>query len=124
MQNTANGLNIRKLYYSSTEVCNVVQIPIHVLRSWEQKFPYLKSVKSKSGRRLFRPQDLQVVQLIKKLKDEGYSEEDIRILFKHHKWQRLKEQYLSKDEDRIHHLIVLAEVVEDLKEILTLLKPK
>jgi len=72
-----DGPKIARLYYSTRDVCELLKIPAHTLRSWEKKFSILKPVKHRSGKRLFKPHDLEVAMLIKKLKDEGHSDSDV-----------------------------------------------
>lgn len=73
---------IKKLYYSSHEVCELARIHLHVLRTWEETFSILKPIKRKSGRKLYRPQDLHVILTIKRLKNAGHTDAQIKDVFK------------------------------------------
>ena len=56
-----------KLYFRIGEVSELTQTKPYVLRYWETEFPTLKPVKSKSGHRLYRRQDVEMVLEIKRL---------------------------------------------------------
>lgn len=56
-----------KLYFRIGEVSRLTATKTYVLRYWESEFPTLKPVKSRSGHRLYRRQDLETVVEIKRL---------------------------------------------------------
>lgn len=57
-----------------SEASEQLDIPQHVLRFWETKFPQIKPLKRNGGRRFYRPQDLEVLQQIKHLLySQGYT---------------------------------------------------
>ncbi len=63
-----------KLFYKIGEVCKICDVPAHVLRYWETEFPPLAPNKNRSGQRIFREKDVQLVAEIKRLLyDEGYT---------------------------------------------------
>ena len=49
------------------EVSDDLDVPKHVLRFWEGKFPQLKPMKRGGGRRFYRPEDLALLRGIKQL---------------------------------------------------------
>jgi DNA-binding transcriptional MerR regulator len=56
------------------EVGRLTNTKPFVLRYWETEFPMLQPVKSPSGHRLYRREDIETVQKIKRLLyDEGYT---------------------------------------------------
>jgi len=56
------------------EVAEDLDVPAHVLRFWESKFPQLKPLKRGGGRRYYRPEDVQLLQRIRRcLYQEGYT---------------------------------------------------
>ena len=77
-----DGPIISRLYYNTRDVCDLFNIAPHQLRSWEKRFAFLRPVRRSSGRRLYKPQDLEMVEKIKKLKDEGYADDDIREMMR------------------------------------------
>ncbi len=63
-----------KLFYKIGEVCKTNDVPAHVLRYWESEFPALSPTKNRSGQRLYREKDVQIIQAIKHLLyEEGYT---------------------------------------------------
>jgi len=68
-----------KLYFRIGEVSELVQTKAYVLRYWETEFPTLKPVKSRSGHRLYRRQDVETVLEIKRLLyEKGFTIEGAR----------------------------------------------
>ncbi len=57
-------------YRTISEAAEEAELPAHVLRFWETKFPALKPIKQKGGRRLYRPQDVALVKGLKRLLHE------------------------------------------------------
>ena len=56
------------------EVAGDLDVPAHVLRFWESKFPQLKPLKRAGGRRYYRPEDVQLLERIRRcLYQDGYT---------------------------------------------------
>lgn len=56
------------------EVSQALGIKPHVLRYWEQQFPMLQPLKRSGGRRLYRPDDIAMVERIDRLvNQQGYT---------------------------------------------------
>lgn len=60
-------LNIKKTYYSISEVCGLTELEPHVLRYWESEFPQLRPKKNRAGNRAYREKDIEVIKYIKHL---------------------------------------------------------
>jgi DNA-binding transcriptional MerR regulator len=56
-----------RTYYSISEVSERLDIRPHVLRYWETQFPMLRPRKGRSGSRMYRDKDLEVLERIKTL---------------------------------------------------------
>lgn len=57
-----------------SETAEMLDVPQHVLRFWETKFPQIKPLKLAGGRRYYRPQDIDTIAVIKSLLyREGYT---------------------------------------------------
>jgi DNA-binding transcriptional MerR regulator len=66
--------NRRKLFYKIGEVCRICEIEPHVVRYWETVFSRLKPVKNRSGQRIYRRNDLELIETIKSLLyEQGYT---------------------------------------------------
>lgn len=56
------------------EVADELDVPKHVLRFWEGKFPQIKPMKRGGGRRYYRPEDMELLRGIRHLLHaEGYT---------------------------------------------------
>ena len=56
------------------EVADELDLPPHVLRFWESKFPQLKPLKRGGGRRYYRPEDVVLLRHIRQcLYQDGYT---------------------------------------------------
>jgi DNA-binding transcriptional MerR regulator len=63
-----------KLYYSISEVAELVDVKPHVLRYWETQFKMLRPRKNRAGNRSYRVKDVKMALRIKKLlKDERFT---------------------------------------------------
>jgi DNA-binding transcriptional MerR regulator len=66
-----------------SEVADELDIPKHVLRFWEGRFPQLKPMKRGGGRRYYRPEDVDLVRGIRRLLyDEGYTIRGVQRILK------------------------------------------
>jgi DNA-binding transcriptional MerR regulator len=71
---TAAQPTIEKDFYRIGEVSRLTALKPFVLRYWETEFPMLEPVKSSSGHRLYRQEDVEMVLRIKRLLyDEGFT---------------------------------------------------
>ena len=65
------------------EVADAMDLPQHVLRFWETRFPQIRPLKRAGGRRYYRPDDVERLRVIKRLLyDEGYTIKGVQKLFK------------------------------------------
>ncbi len=66
-----------------SEVAESMDLPQHVLRFWETRFPQIRPLKRAGGRRYYRPDDVERLRLIKRLLyDEGYTIKGVQKLFR------------------------------------------
>ena len=100
-----------KLFFRIGEVCKIVDIEPFVLRFWETEFPNLAPQKSKSGQRVYKRKDIEMVLRIKELLYErGYTISGAR--------KQLSRARLPKEE----RAKILVQIRKELLEILTLLE--
>jgi DNA-binding transcriptional MerR regulator len=64
---TKTDTEIKKLYYSISEVCKLTDLKSYVLRYWETEFRELKPPKNRAGNRTYRKKDIDVINNIKEL---------------------------------------------------------
>lgn len=66
-----------------SEVATDLDVPQHVLRFWETKFPQLKPLKRGGGRRYYRPEDVQLLQRVRDLLyRDGYTIKGVQRLLR------------------------------------------
>ncbi|MBI1222422.1 MAG: MerR family transcriptional regulator [Bacteroidetes bacterium] len=67
-------LNPERLYYSISEVAEMLGTSQSQIRFWEKEFSMLKPKKNKKGNRQFTPDDIRLLKTIHHLvKDQGYT---------------------------------------------------
>ena len=59
--------DIKKLYYSISEVSEITGLKQYVLRYWETEFSQLKPGKNRAGNRIYRSHDVDTIIEIKSL---------------------------------------------------------
>ena len=59
--------DIKKLYYSISEVSEITELKQYVLRYWETEFSQLKPGKNRAGNRIYRSHDVDTIIEIKSL---------------------------------------------------------
>jgi DNA-binding transcriptional MerR regulator len=70
-------------YRTIREVADSLDLPQHVLRFWETRFPQIRPLKRAGGRRYYRPDDIERLRIIKRLLyEEGYTIKGVQKLFK------------------------------------------
>ena len=71
---TGTQIATEQRLYRIGEVSRLTELKPFVLRYWESEFPMLEPVKSASGHRMYRQEDVDVVFKIKRLLyDEGFT---------------------------------------------------
>jgi DNA-binding transcriptional MerR regulator len=91
-----------------SEVADEIDVPQHVLRFWESRFPQIRPMKRGGGRRYYRPDDVDLLRGVRHLLyGEGYTIRGVqRILreqgvgFVQDVWQAEVEQPPAADEGR------------------------
>ena len=66
-----------------SEVADELEVPQHVLRFWESKFPQVKPLKRAGGRRYYRPDDVVLLRRIRQcLYEQGYTIKGVQKLLR------------------------------------------
>jgi DNA-binding transcriptional MerR regulator len=66
-----------------SEVAEEMDLPQHVLRFWETRFPQIKPLKRGGGRRYYRPDDVDLLRAVKQLLyGEGYTIKGVQKLLR------------------------------------------
>ena len=53
-----------KKYYQISEVADILGIPTSTLRFWESRFSVIKPNRTKKGRRIYTPEDIEKVRMV------------------------------------------------------------
>ncbi|MBL4801468.1 MAG: MerR family transcriptional regulator [Emcibacter sp.] len=68
-----------------SEVSEFMGVPQHVLRFWESKFSQICPMKRGGGRRYYRPEDIEIIEAIRKLlHEDGYTIKGAQKYLKEH----------------------------------------
>ena len=88
----------KSAFRSIAEVTEDLGIAPHVLRFWETKFSQIKPMKTKSARRYYRPDDVELLALIKDLLyNRRYTIEGVQKLFKNRSLKDILGTEIQKD---------------------------
>jgi DNA-binding transcriptional MerR regulator len=106
-------------FYAMGEVCELFSLKPHVLRYWETQFPALSPPKNRSGNRVYRQRDLELIALIQHLvRDERYTLEGARARIEELKSQGEAADVAGRALEQSFVRSLRAEL-EELLEILT-----
>lgn len=73
------------------EVADELDVPKHVLRFWEGKFPQIRPMKRGGGRRYYRPEDMELLRGIRHLLHaEGYTIKGVQKILREHGIEQVK----------------------------------
>lgn len=79
----ATGGKSAAAFRTISEVASQLDLPQHVLRFWETKFPQIKPLKRGGGRRYYRPEDVDLLRHIQALLyDDGYTIRGVQKLLR------------------------------------------
>jgi DNA-binding transcriptional MerR regulator len=66
-----------------SEVAQELEVPQHVLRFWESRFPQVRPLKRAGGRRYYRPDDVVLLRRIRQcLYEQGYTIKGVQKLLR------------------------------------------
>jgi DNA-binding transcriptional MerR regulator len=108
-----NSPDIKRLYYSTREVCRMTNTRPYELKQWEKKYSELKPSVSKAGRRMYKPKDLEIIMKIKQLHEYGKSDPDIQYML-HHPEIPSNRNFGGKS-------LSIDELIRELQDLLTML---
>ncbi|MBT3238814.1 MAG: MerR family transcriptional regulator [Rhodospirillaceae bacterium] len=109
-----------------SEVAKDLDLPQHVLRFWETKFPDIKPMKRGGGRRYYRPEDIDLIRRIQSLlHDNGYTIKGAQKLLREGSADDLPKpveaaqpEASGMDEKQRKELTSIARELQDLRDIL------
>jgi DNA-binding transcriptional MerR regulator len=70
-------------FRTTSEVAEELDLPAHVLRFWESKFPQVRPLRRGGGRRYYRPEDVDLLRRIRQcLYQQGYTIRGVQKLLR------------------------------------------
>lgn len=92
------GSKSKSAFRTIAEVAEELGVATHVLRFWETKFKEISPMKASGGRRYYRPDDVEVIRLIKDfLYNRRYTIEGVQKLLKEYGVKKLIGGEIQKD---------------------------
>jgi DNA-binding transcriptional MerR regulator len=102
-------------FYSIGEVCALTDLKPHVLRYWESQFRFLNPAKNRSGNRVYKSREVELIMLVKHLLyTEKYTIEGAR--------QRLDQYKRSGELKAQAHRAMAVETARELRRELDLVR--
>ena len=83
MEQSSRTQKSASAFRTISEVAEALDLPQHVLRFWETKFNQIKPMKRGGGRRYYRPEDVQLLDRIRRwLYEDGYTIKGVQKLLR------------------------------------------
>ena len=95
MESTLNKES--EAFRTISEVAEELDVPKHVLRFWEVKFPQIRPMKRGGGRRYYRPEDLELLRGIRHLLHaEGYTIKGVQKILREQGIDQVKRSWRER----------------------------
>jgi DNA-binding transcriptional MerR regulator len=108
-------------FFSIGEVCALTELKPHVLRYWESQFRFLNPAKNRSGNRVYKAREVELVMLVKHLLyTEKYTIEGARAQLDHFR----KTGELRSTARSAMRYEMVKEMVQCLEDVLAVLDGK
>jgi DNA-binding transcriptional MerR regulator len=105
-------------FFSIGEVCALTDLKPHVLRYWESQFRFLNPAKNRSGNRVYKSREVELIMLVKHLLyNEKYTIEGARLRIEQYR----KTGELKSQASRAASRTTLRELRDQLDEVLEML---
>ncbi len=114
----------KSAFRTIAEVGREIGVATHVLRFWETKFKEISPMKTSGGRRYYRPDDVELIRLIKEfLYEKRYTIEGVQKIFKEYGVKAFLNGDIQKDffepvlaQDSSSELLTSSNIVSRLEE--------
>lgn len=111
-----------RAFRTISEVAEHLDLPQHVLRFWETKFPQIQPMKRGGGRRFYRPEDVTFLEGIRALlHEDGYTIKGVQKLLRENagKLPEIKEMKVSEPRGEQTELRAILSELQAAKALLT-----
>lgn len=95
---------LKKLYYSISEVSKLTGLEQYILRYWETEFEQLKPAKNNAGNRIYTNKDIKLILQIKQLlREEKYTIEGAKKILEENNFEtapqnkEIKSEHIDKE---------------------------
>ena len=107
-----------KEFFSIGDVCELTELKPHVLRYWESQFKFLNPAKNRSGNRVYKAREVELILLVKHLLyTEKYTIEGARLKMDQHR----RSGELRQESRRAVGLQTVLDLRDELDDILAIL---
>ena len=107
-----------KIYFKIGEVCNLTSLKPYILRYWETEFKEIRPQKSRSGQRLYKREDLEIILKVRQLlHDKKYTIAGAKKVLHSHGQEA--QEAMNLEEGRLKD--TLQETIDELKSIRSML---
>ena len=121
------GRKSAEAFRTISEAAGELELPQHVLRFWETKFPHIRPLKRGGGRRYYRPEDLLLLRRIRDLLyEDGYTIKGVQKLLRRNDGRKRGK---DNDDSQREGIVIdkrqqaeLAAVLGELEELRDLLR--
>jgi DNA-binding transcriptional MerR regulator len=101
-----------------SEVADDLDLPQHVLRFWETRFPQIRPLKRGGGRRYYRPDDIELLRGIRHLLySEGYTIRGVQRILKEQGPRFVQMVWLEADDVGLADADMGEEIGRDLEDL-------
>lgn len=104
----------KKNYFTIEEVSRITGVAKYTLRYWEKKFSLIKPVRLPSKHRRYTRLDLENIERIKKLLEEGYSLNGIKKVL----YSKKNKTPINLSEESDRYKKILTQINQEIKEII------
>jgi DNA-binding transcriptional MerR regulator len=106
-------------FFSIGEVCQLTDLKPHVLRYWESQFRFLNPAKNRSGNRVYKSREVELIMMVKHLLyTEKYTIEGARQRLDHYRRTgELRDRASSAAREE-----TLREIARELEDIMAVLE--
>ncbi len=106
---------MKKAYYSIGEVCNLLELPDHTIRYWENEFKQLSPSKLSGRKRQYTKKDIKLLEEIKyMLHTQGYAIKGVKKVLN----SRGKKEDFKQEFDRESLKKKILKTIQEIENIL------
>lgn len=107
---------VKKMYYSISEVSDMLGIPASTLRYWEKELPNVCPRKSQKGTRKYSITDIEELRLVHRLvKEEGHTIDGVRRILRRRRGSETNKQEIIHRLETIRNELV--GMIEELDKV-------